>query len=59
MDEDLRERIRALAERHGPKAEALEDSLLSGGMPGDLAVAVADILAEIGGFVPAPANPED
>ncbi|MEF2230080.1 MAG: hypothetical protein V3571_04060 [Pseudodesulfovibrio sp.] len=59
MDDGLRERIRALAERSGLKPEVLEDSLLSGPMPDDLARAVAQVLAETGRFAAAPETSED
>ena len=58
MDEDLRERIRELAQRHGVRPEVLEDSLLSGPMPDDLSRAVAEVLAEAGRFAADPGDPE-
>jgi len=59
MDDGLRERIRELAERSGLRPEVLEDSLLSGPMPDDLAQAVARVLAETGRFAADPDSSEN
>ena len=58
MDQDLRERIRELAQRHGVRPDVLEDSLLSDPMPDDLSRAVAEVLAEAGRFAADPEKSE-
>jgi len=50
MDGDLAERARALAEAGGQDPALLEAALCSGGMPDDLADAVANVLAETARF---------
>ncbi|WP_419785919.1 hypothetical protein [Pseudodesulfovibrio sp.] len=50
MDEELREHIRSLAEEMEVASEPLEASLLSEGMPEDLAEAVAEVVGETSRF---------
>lgn len=56
MDGDLAERVRALAEACGQDPAALDAALRSGGLPDDLARAVAEVLAETARFAEPPEN---